>query len=100
MINRKNSLVSEAFRLLFGTIQNCFYLQGMLHQDDAKKKAKEIMILHIVGGLTRAEAKKAAAISVELALKIGMSPGFEFFYKRVLDYLSDPQTEQIKPVFT
>jgi len=59
----------------------------MNHREDAIKRANSIIELHTNGGLSLEDAKKASIITVETMLGVGVYPGYQSLYQRVLNYL-------------
>lgn len=59
----------------------------MKHKQDAIDEANEVIKLHIEDGLDEKQAEKAAAITIEYALSIGLYPGTEPIHQRAKNYL-------------
>lgn len=56
-------------------------------KDTPKSFANEVIELHKQKGLNQIEAEKAALVSIQLVLSIGVLPGYESKVQKVENYL-------------
>lgn len=60
----------------------------MTHKKDAIEKANDIVNKHINKGLSEKDAKLASIVTIETMLLVGIYPGYQSLYQRVLNYLN------------